>query len=92
MKLETTPNLECVKRCLTRLRLRQPMAQVQASGAPAKVNYWQSSIRVRVEGIVTKHPDWCAIHEEDGPCTCGTEDVLDEIALEEAGLTEEDFE
>ena len=38
---------------------------------------------------MTKHPDWCAIHEEDGPCTCGQEELLDELALEEEGLDEE---
>ena len=45
-----------------------------------------------VVGVKTPHPKWCAIYEEDGPCTCGTEDVLDEIALEDAGLTKEDFQ
>jgi hypothetical protein len=34
------------------------------------------------------HTDDCALHEE-GPCTCGTEEVLDELALEEADLVEE---
>lgn len=34
------------------------------------------------------HTDDCALHEE-GPCTCGTEEVLDELALEEADLAEE---
>lgn len=38
-----------------------------------------------------KHMEECAIHE-DGPCTCGTEEELETIALEEAGLTAEDFE
>jgi predicted NBD/HSP70 family sugar kinase len=33
----------------------------------------------------------CAVRE-DGPCTCGTDEVLEELALEEAGLTAEDFE
>ena len=41
--------------------------------------------------IVIKHMEDCAIHE-DGPCTCGTEEELEAIALEEAGLTAEDFE
>lgn len=36
------------------------------------------------------HSSGCAINE-DGPCTCGTDEVLDEIALEEAGLTDEDY-
>jgi hypothetical protein len=30
----------------------------------------------------------CAI-KDDGPCTCGTEEILEEIALEEAGLDNE---
>lgn len=33
----------------------------------------------------------CAIIE-DGPCTCGMYEVLEELAFEEAGLTAEDFE
>ena len=37
------------------------------------------------------HMDDCAIQEE-GPCTCGVEEILEDIALEEAGLTAEDFE
>jgi hypothetical protein len=34
------------------------------------------------------HTDDCALHEE-GPCTCGTEEVLEELALEEANLETE---
>jgi|688.fasta_scaffold1187327_2 hypothetical protein len=34
------------------------------------------------------HMTDCAIRE-DGPCTCGTEEVLEELALEEANLEEE---
>ena len=37
------------------------------------------------------HSEDCAIRNE-GPCTCGTEEILEELALEEAGLTDEDFE
>ena len=37
------------------------------------------------------HSEDCAIRNE-GPCTCGTEEILKELALEEAGLTDEDFE
>lgn len=33
------------------------------------------------------HMEDCALHE-DGPCTCGTEEVLEELALEEADLEE----
>ena len=41
--------------------------------------------------IIAGHMADCAVHE-DGPCTCGTDEILDELALEEAGLTAEDFE
>jgi hypothetical protein len=34
------------------------------------------------------HMEDCAI-KDDGPCTCGTEEILEEIALEEAGLDNE---
>jgi hypothetical protein len=37
------------------------------------------------------HMSDCAVIE-DGPCTCGTEEVLEELAFEEANLTTEDFE
>ncbi len=32
----------------------------------------------------------CAINDE-GPCTCGADEILEELAFEEAGLTKEDF-
>jgi hypothetical protein len=38
--------------------------------------------------------DDCAVMQ-DGPCTCctcGTDEILEELALEDAGLTAEDFE
>ena len=41
--------------------------------------------------MINGHTTDCALHQ-DGPCTCGTEEVLEELALEEAGLTAEDFE
>ena len=47
---------------------------------------------IPVLGVKVSHPKWCAIYEQDGPCTCGTEDVLKELILEDAGLTEEDFQ
>jgi hypothetical protein len=31
----------------------------------------------------------CAVHE-DGPCTCGTEEVSQDLELEEAGLLADD--
>jgi hypothetical protein len=34
------------------------------------------------------HTEDCAV-KEDGPCTCGTEEVLEELALEEANLETE---
>ena len=37
------------------------------------------------------HAGDCAVIE-DGPCTCGTDEILEELELEEAGLTAEDFE
>ena len=40
--------------------------------------------------IVPGHMSDCAL-SEGGPCTCGTEEVLEELILEEAGLTEKDF-
>ena len=35
------------------------------------------------------HTQDCASHD-DGPCTCGTEEVLEELALEEADLETEE--
>jgi len=35
------------------------------------------------------HTQDCASHE-DGPCTCGTEEVLEELALEEVSLETEE--
>jgi hypothetical protein len=31
----------------------------------------------------------CAVHE-DGPCTCGTEEIIQELQLEDADLPMED--
>lgn len=42
--------------------------------------------------MIKGHAEDCALNEDDGPCTCGTYEVLDELAFEEAGLTAEDFE
>ena len=70
------------------------MAQVQANGLPVKLNLLLRSTKKLVEVIVIEysgHAGDCAI-KEDGPCTCGTEELLEELALEEAGLTAEDFE
>jgi len=36
--------------------------------------------------IIHGHMSDCALHE-DGPCTCGTDEILEELALEEEGLT-----
>lgn len=43
------------------------------------------------QSISVKHTGWCAIHDE-GPCTCDADEIQAELELEEAGLTEEDFE
>jgi hypothetical protein len=40
---------------------------------------------------VDKHAQDCALWQ-DGPCTCGTDEVRDELDFEEAGLTAEDFD
>jgi hypothetical protein len=70
------------------------MAQVQVSGQHVKRNLLQRNTNKPEEVIVIEysgHMGDCAIRE-DGPCTCGTEEVLEELAFEEAGLTAEDFE
>jgi hypothetical protein len=41
--------------------------------------------------MVDGHMLDCAIHDE-GPCTCGTEEELNDLAFEESGLSKEDFE
>jgi len=41
--------------------------------------------------VIKEHMGNCAVMEE-GPCTCGTDEILEELALEDAGLTAEDFE
>jgi hypothetical protein len=59
-----------------------------------KHKLWLNDINKLEEVIVIKysgHMDDCAVQEE-GPCTCGAEEILEDIALEEAGLTAEDFE
>jgi hypothetical protein len=40
---------------------------------------------------VIEHTSNCAV-KEDGPCTCGADEIFEELVLEEAGLTAEDFE
>ena len=70
------------------------MAQRLASGQPVKHSLLLRNIKQLEEVIVIEysgHMGDCAVRE-DGPCTCGTEEVLEELALEEAGLTAEDFE
>jgi hypothetical protein len=37
-----------------------------------------------------KHTNNCAV-QQDGPCTCGTEEVVEDLVLEDANLTAEDF-
>ena len=70
------------------------MVQRLASGRPVKHSLLLRSTKRLEEVIVIEHAGHmgdCAVRE-DGPCTCGTEEVLEELALEEAGLTAEDFE
>ena len=70
------------------------MAQRLASGQPVKHSLLLRNTKQLEEVIVIEysgHMGDCAVRE-DGPCTCGTEEVLEELALEEAGLTAEDFE
>ena len=70
------------------------MAPVQANGLLVKHNLLPKNTRQLEEVIVIEHVGHmgdCAV-KEDGPCTCGTEEVLEELVLEEAGLTAEDFE
>ena len=46
---------------------------------------------IDIEPMINGHTSVCAIHDE-GPCTCGTQEELDAIESEEAGLRPEDFE
>lgn len=46
---------------------------------------------VPVYPMINGHASVCAVHDE-GPCTCGTEEELNDLAFEEAGLSKEDFE
>ena len=39
----------------------------------------------------TKHTEDCAV-QDDGDCTCGVDEVLEELILEDAALTAEDYE
>ena len=70
------------------------MAQALVNGQHVKRNSLLRNTKQLEEVIVIEysgHMGDCAIRE-DGPCTCGTEEVLEELALEEANLTAEDFE
>jgi len=68
------------------------MARARGNGQPVKHNLSPRNTRRLEEVIVIKrHMDDCAVME-DGPCTCGTDEILEELALEDAGLTAEDFE
>lgn len=46
---------------------------------------------INSESMVDGHMVDCAVREE-GPCTCGTQEELEALALEDAGLTAEDYE
>ena len=53
---------------------------------------WKGELSdTRVQPMVDGHMLDCAIHDE-GPCTCGTEEELNDLAFEESGLSKEDFE
>lgn len=52
-----------------------------------KANFLNTAVQPMVDG----HMVDCAIMEE-GPCTCGTQEELKALALEDAGLTAEDYE
>ena len=53
---------------------------------------WKGDLSdTRVQPMVDGHMLDCAIHDE-GPCTCGTEEELNDLAFEESGLSKEDFE
>jgi glyoxylate carboligase len=41
--------------------------------------------------ILVNHMNWCVVHD-DGPCTCGADELQTEFELEEAGLMQEDLE
>lgn len=52
---------------------------------------WKGDLSdTRVQPMVDGHMLDCAIHDE-GPCTCGTQEELDAMELEEAGLRPEDL-
>ena len=70
------------------------MAQRLASGQHVKRNLLLRYTKQLEEVIVIEYSGHMGdgAVREDGPCTCGTEEVLEELALEEAGLTAEDFE
>jgi len=44
-----------------------------------------------IEKEIVGHMANCALHK-DGPCTCGTDEILEELAFEAAELVEEDFQ
>ena len=53
---------------------------------------WKANfLNIAVQPMVDGHMVDCAIMEE-GPCTCGTQEELEALALEDAGLTAEDYE
>ena len=93
MPLATTLNLNLENALCLRLNLRLRMVLALGNGALEKHNLWLNDTKTLEEVIVikdVKHTDDCAV-QEDGPCTCGTEEVLEELALEDADLPDEDF-
>ena len=94
MRLAITQSPVFARRSCLRLSQRLRRVLVQVSGQHVKHNLLQRNTKKPEEVIVIEyagHLGDCAVRE-DGPCTCGTDEVLEELALEEAGLAAEDFE
>ena len=58
---------------------------------PFDIEKFRIPAQARGPSLRVPHTDWCAVHDE-GPCTCDADEIQAELELEEAGLTEEDFE
>lgn len=73
-------------------------AEAPDNGQPVKHKCWPKNTKrqeevivINSESMVDGHMVDCAVREE-GPCTCGTQEELEALALEDAGLTAEDYE
>lgn len=56
-----------------------------------KDNWIRDFSSICIQPMFNGHTVDCASQDE-GPCTCGTEEELEALALEDAGLTAEDYE